>query len=590
MTMAVAGKVVSVIVMYATLLGWPYGPGFEAPEGGYTMPSFPTSVDQTGTIHLGKFFGERVLRDEASGLTIVLEPDDTHDAFFWIRGERGRLRSAAQLVVAGPADRGWPAQTIDFPWPKDRPAYSLEQTGEDAFRRTELAVREGYGIATQFRPAGQAVAVDLELSKRAFGGEYEDALDAWLGRPNVVKNVVTSAVQLEERQEVMVVWYSPITRGHGGGLQGSRPAPLREMHQTRREVPSSQLIHLAQFESGTPAAGEATVAPPSTQEQDFPVQPAGLALLMELKRWVYEPASRDLRREFEPLAKALQQATDGRARLDLQNTHAVRLEEEHAETLELQGPLFTVVPLVLEGDDAPIISAGDKQWRPWIALELAGPTEGEYWYRREYTAGGRARGSYFTSRLGMPAGPVLLARPASGEGRFAALVSAEDGLMVAAKVERGPFGDSGRGSTGEPAGAPDGAPELPFAEPTGRMRYGLGQRPVTVDQMRVWGPAPEGDQPRWFIDIKVQEIAQPENKRRDIDLKGEPLGEAIRDIGRTFDAKIILTEGVDTERPAFAQLRGVTVSQALRALLEPNELTCTKQGDIYYIHKPGEGP
>jgi len=229
MTMTVASKIVSVIVMYATLVGWPIQPGVEAPAGGYELESFPVAVDQLGRRHIAfeQFNGERVFRDDSAGLTVVEEPRG-HGWFLAYEGHE-LPPDVFSALLRPDGNGGWPAQSIEFPWPKDRASYALEQVDDQTYRRTELAVRVGYTIGAQFRPSGDGMTVDLEMSKRAFSGEYEDALDAWLGRPNVVRSVVSTSVQLQDRRQTVVVWYSPIIRGEGGGMQGSNPAPLREV-------------------------------------------------------------------------------------------------------------------------------------------------------------------------------------------------------------------------------------------------------------------------------------------------------------------------------------------------------------------------
>jgi len=112
---------------------------------------------------------------------------------------------------------------------------------------------------------------------------------------------------------------------------------------------------------------------------------------MELRRWVYWPASQEMRKEFEPLATALREATDGTVKLDLQHTQT-----------PAEGQL-TVVPIASDGGAAPITVDGE-QYLPVVALRLADFGSGTYFYRNERARSkcGRSR-SIATSCASPPA-------------------------------------------------------------------------------------------------------------------------------------------------------------------------------------------
>lgn len=240
--------------------------------------------------------------------------------------------------------------------------------------------------------------------------------------------------------------------------------------------PVSGMIHLAQFE------GESYGRSTQPKRRNENVRPKGLAVLLKLNRWVFEPASQEMRREFEPLAKALQQATDGATTLDLQDTQSP--SPEH----------LRVVPIT--GTDETLTVAGE-QYRPVVGLWLSDRGT----FRNFYEGEERGRLQY----VYVPPGPSVLTASLSEPGRMEVFVAGREGTFVEPAGNRD-FQGAGHGSWSPDFKAlPQGAPDLPFAELHDNYRpIGLGTSGVAGPTFRVWGPA-SGDDARISTDLTVND-------------------------------------------------------------------------------------
>ncbi|MGD9495640.1 MAG: hypothetical protein AB7Y46_04955 [Armatimonadota bacterium] len=567
MTAVAAKKIVAVLIMKAVLLGAPIEPGMETPPVGY------------GMAEPGEIRGAMMMYDQNAGVMVVQEPASADLAWLFDSGA-DVLQAVAQLAYDGT----WPPAALEFPWPKDSSAYYLEEIEPDLFRRTELATREGHEVSATFR-GEDAVEVELELARRSFtGGEYHQALDAWTQRPLAVRSVVSTTVPLTEERRTLVVWRSPLQPTEGPSLQtGAVPAA--------GPPPEWAVWVWRLHEEGTEWEG-------SRSEN---MRPMGLAVLLELRRWVYEPASPEMRREFEPLARALEQATGARARLDLQHTQTPAEEQ------------LTVVPIAVDG--AATISVEGEGCVPVVGLRLADIGAADYFHSNERGTGEQRTVSYDRDALLFPAGASLLAQPSQGAGKMIVLVAGENGLARPTDEAAGHSGASygtygisgGFGNVPRSDTPPEGAPDLPFADHVG---WGFGYLPhggrVVGHRFRVWGPASASNEPRASTGIVVRSPAAPAgglggygsgvshagpDRQLNIDVRGMALRDVVRMLGQAGDANIVLAEGIDGDRVIqHLTLRGVTVGGALEALLEPLGLEFTRQGEVYHVHKPGERP
>lgn len=190
----------------------PPGPAAPAPAtpGGevrYRLtPNVTFGRRPTTTIPKLPVRGDRMTYDATAGLTTILDPDEgTVQTSF----AGARDKEAAELRPVGVLGGGvgWPEREFEFVWPQDRPQYYLEQVDQDLYRRVPLADKAGYTVTV--RPSGPAgeptVAVVLQKNTLT-GGKYDDTIRAFVGRPVLVKTVVTTAVLLTRGERALLLW------------------------------------------------------------------------------------------------------------------------------------------------------------------------------------------------------------------------------------------------------------------------------------------------------------------------------------------------------------------------------------------------
>ncbi len=80
-------------------------------------------------------------------------------------------------------------------------------------------------------------------------------------------------------------------------------------------------------------------------------------------------------------------------------------------------------------------------------------------------------------------------------------------------------------------------------------------------------------------------FAQEEEVRLDLDFRGETLDQVLQLFRRGYGLEYTLGEGVDPNTSITTHLRGVTLDQALRSILEPNGLLAIEQNGRYTIRE-----
>ncbi len=78
-------------------------------------------------------------------------------------------------------------------------------------------------------------------------------------------------------------------------------------------------------------------------------------------------------------------------------------------------------------------------------------------------------------------------------------------------------------------------------------------------------------------------MAQEEEVRLDLDFRGESLDQILQLFRRGYALEYTLGEGVDPNTQITTHLRGVTLDQALRSILEPNGLLAIEQNGRYVV-------
>jgi hypothetical protein len=458
--MTLAGKIVTVIVLKAVLLG--LEPGDRVLTDGYVMARWGSQCgDAAGNTwyQAPKLTGERVLQDNLAGLTIVVAPSGSteRDMFGEQFGGQFGVQPDIQEQILRPAEDGsWPDAEFDFPIPRTGSAYFMEEVEENLFRRIEFSGRAGIGARLGMTPVADGVGIDLQLNKRLLSGSsFEETLDAWLGKPTLTRVTLGTQLLLPTNKQVLVV-VAPGGAGSGRNQDQTMPA------------------------------GAA---------------PLGLAMLLEMRQWEFLLASPELRREFEPLAKTLGAATGGRARLDLQNTHTPPTPDLSSGVTPPEHGYLTVVPITTQGDEPALITEGEEQYAPIMALRVARDA-GVWLWQDTAEAGSRSAGTRRFDICRLTPGVYLLAQGQSGNTQQTLFAANEDGSALT-KVRSSSSG-SGGSDHYEP---PTGAPQVSFAE---FERWGSIGGGALGANFRVWFPSGGADEPRQSITVTVAEPDAPQ--------------------------------------------------------------------------------
>lgn len=88
--------------------------------------------------------------------------------------------------------------------------------------------------------------------------------------------------------------------------------------------------------------------------------------------------------------------------------------------------------------------------------------------------------------------------------------------------------------------------------------------------------------------LTVPAIAQDDEVRLDLDFQAEALNQVLQMFRRGYGLEYTLGENVDGDMQITTHLRGVTLDQALRSILEPNGLRAIQQNGRYVIKEQPE--
>jgi hypothetical protein len=91
--------------------------------------------------------------------------------------------------------------------------------------------------------------------------------------------------------------------------------------------------------------------------------------------------------------------------------------------------------------------------------------------------------------------------------------------------------------------------------------------------------------------LAVPAVAQDDEVRLDLDFRSESLNQVLQMFRRGYGLEYTLGEGVNPDMQITTHLRGVTLEQALRSIMEPNGLLAVEQNGRYVIRErpePGE--
>ena len=207
----------AVVSITVVLLGGPQGLGPFTMEGPYAGrlaapgPGFPLQ-------------GDKIMHESAAGLTTIVGPDYATLKALFEDGVRSEADVQKATVEVDPTSWHWQARDFEFLWPQDRPQYYLEQVEPDLYRRIELVDKEGYTVSVQPTGRPDELTVQVEFANKTLsGGKYDETIRAFVGRPTLIKAVVTATAPLIKGQKTLLVWQPPppprIT-GPGGMLPG----------------------------------------------------------------------------------------------------------------------------------------------------------------------------------------------------------------------------------------------------------------------------------------------------------------------------------------------------------------------------------
>ncbi len=203
-------QAVAAISITVALLGGPIFPGGVAPT--------PSQLAQvvSGQLVETQLPGQQVTYDSAAGLTTILGPD--WETIRWTLFSTPYLNvggipppslagKGMALAIQSKAVKVGEEQSFDFPWPAGRPQYYLEQVEPDLYRRIELVDKEGYMVSVQPTGGPDELTVQVEFANKTLsGGKYDETIRAFVGRPTLIKAIVTATAPLTKGQKTLLVW------------------------------------------------------------------------------------------------------------------------------------------------------------------------------------------------------------------------------------------------------------------------------------------------------------------------------------------------------------------------------------------------
>jgi hypothetical protein len=186
------------------------------PAGPYIVATVSLTSDQTRTL-LHSLLDRRQAGAGADGVAILrVSPGD---AKMWTasaerRSSAGASRPAYFMGWAPPptTQRLQPGQerTFMLNWPDDAPRFYVEREPGEPERRVQLTDREGYTIVLRAPDSSPQSAVEVEITRKAFvGAEYDEAAQAFIGRPALMKTVCSTTVPLAAGMATVAQWEVP---------------------------------------------------------------------------------------------------------------------------------------------------------------------------------------------------------------------------------------------------------------------------------------------------------------------------------------------------------------------------------------------
>lgn len=111
-------------------------------------------------------------------------------------------------------------RVFELSWGGNAPRHYLAQEAPDLYRRIALADREGYSVSLVATGNDAELTVQVEATRKALvAGAYDEALDAFVGKPTLVNTVCTTSATVKPGRNTVVVWRPPT------GPTTPRPAP-----------------------------------------------------------------------------------------------------------------------------------------------------------------------------------------------------------------------------------------------------------------------------------------------------------------------------------------------------------------------------
>ncbi len=101
-------------------------------------------------------------------------------------------------------------RVLELGWRGTAPRYYLAQEAPDLYRRIELADREGYSVSLVSTGGGPEPTVQVEVTRKALvGGTHDAALNAFVGKPTLVKTVCTTSATVSPGRNTVLIWSPP---------------------------------------------------------------------------------------------------------------------------------------------------------------------------------------------------------------------------------------------------------------------------------------------------------------------------------------------------------------------------------------------
>ncbi len=149
-----------------------------------------------------KLHPAEVIQLVADGVTILKDLPSYEGDQFISRALPGQ-QSAAGLTSNE-------QQVFELSWRDNAPQYYLEQEAPDLYRRIELADREGYSVSLMATGDAPERTVQVEATRKALvAGTYDEVLDAFVGKPTLVKTVCTTSATVRPGRNTVVIWSPP---------------------------------------------------------------------------------------------------------------------------------------------------------------------------------------------------------------------------------------------------------------------------------------------------------------------------------------------------------------------------------------------